>query len=932
MHPFVARSAPYWFLLLLPLVCFGPPGFGEVQAQPAKPQAAPAGNAVEQAAAALYEGIITETLPNGLRVFLKPVPGATVITTMVGYKVGACDEDLDQTGLSHYLEHLMFKGTDKLFPGDIDRATLRNGGANNAWTSEDMTLYHFDFAAEQWEVPLKIEADRMRNIRIDEKHEFQQEKGAVIAELERNEDRPWDLEFKAILPLLFGKNGPYGHPVIGEREHVRAATAEIIKRHYDRWYHPNNAVLVVCGGFDPVKVMAKIKELFGPIQKQEVPARKPAQSVQRKEAARHELKSKFEVPRLVIGYNSVPTGDPDYYPLVVAQQVLSGGKTSRFYKKLIEGEEIATAAEAGNNSGRLPGWFAVYVELLQGKNRAQAEKLVLAEVKRLQDELVSEAELKRVKQGLISSSVFSRESVHNLAENIAVGVTINDLNYLKSYLPKINAVTAQDVQRVAKKYFNPDQRVTVWSVPEEKKGEKQGAAPQPNPAVRPPLARSAFQAPAPAVGAPFSLKATQRVVLPNGLTLLLFENRRLPIFVADLSIRNVRLLEPEDKAGVATLTSRLMDEGTSKHGGQEIAELIENAGGSLSMGLSNSSVKVLSPDRKLGLSLLFECLTDPTFPKEAFQRSQQQLLSEIADLETQPDERASQLYNSLIYGKHPYGRPSLGNPKIIEKLTPEDCKALHRKLCVPNNAIMSVVGDFDSKQVIDEITQLTANWKKGEPGKPQPPAVGFPQKFAEQIISMPEAAQMHFYLGHPGIKRDNPDYYKLLVMDYVLGTGPGFTDRLSSRLRDREGLAYTVSANITSSAGEEPGDFTCYIGTQPQNFQKVRAIFLEELNRIRDEKPKEQEVEDAKKYLLGSLPFRFTTNDRISGQLLALERYNLGFNYLEEFKKGVAAVTPEDVQAVAKKYIDPKRMILVAAGAVDKEGRPILKLNPPKDK
>ncbi|MBL8796591.1 MAG: insulinase family protein [Planctomycetia bacterium] len=467
MHPFVARFAPYWSLLLLPLVCFGPPGFQDVRGQVAKP---PAGNAVEQAAAALYEGVISETLPNGLRVFLKPVPGATVITTMVGYKVGACDEDLDQTGLSHYLEHLMFKGTDKLFPGDIDRATLRNGGANNAWTSEDLTLYHFDFAAEQWEVPLKIEADRMRNIRIDEKHEFQQEKGAVIAELERNEDRPWDLEFKALLPLLFGKTGPYGHPVIGEREHVRAATAEIIKRHYDRWYHPNNAVLVVCGGFDPVKVMAKIKELFGSIQKQDLPARKPGQTVQRNAPVRHEFKSKFEVPRLVIGYDGVRTGDPDYYPLVVLQQVLSGGKTSRFYKKLIEGEEIATAAEAMISAGRYPGWCGVLVELLQGKSREQAEKLVLAEVKRLQDEPVSDAELKRVKQGIISSSIFGRENVHDLAENIAVGVSIQDLDYLKSYLPKINAVTAQDVQRVAKKYFNPEQRVTVWSVPEERKG------------------------------------------------------------------------------------------------------------------------------------------------------------------------------------------------------------------------------------------------------------------------------------------------------------------------------------------------------------------------------------------------------------------------------------------------------------------------------
>src|SRR5438105_3493759 len=192
-----------------------------------------------KAAEALYEGVRVETLANGLRVYLKPVPHSPVVATMVAYKVGSGDEDLDHTGLSHYLEHLMFKGTDKIMPGDIDRRTQRNGGQNNAYTSEDYTVYHFDLPASNWKFALEIEADRMRNLRIDAKHEFEQEKGAVISELERNEDEPWDLELKAILPLLYGKSSPYGHPVIGEREHVRGATAKIIKTHYDKWYDPN---------------------------------------------------------------------------------------------------------------------------------------------------------------------------------------------------------------------------------------------------------------------------------------------------------------------------------------------------------------------------------------------------------------------------------------------------------------------------------------------------------------------------------------------------------------------------------------------------------------------------------------------------------------------------------------------------------------------
>src|SRR5437660_1516926 len=214
----------------------------------AKAQPEPAVKAEIEArkvSAALYDDVHQETLPNGLRVYLKAVPSSPVVTTMVAYKVGAADEDLDNTGLSHYLEHLMFKGTDELKPGDIDHQTLINGGANNAYTATDFTIFHFDLAADRWEMALMVEADRMRNLKTDERDEFQEEKGAVIAELSRDEDQPWDLEQKAILPLLFGPKNPYGHPVIGQRKHVEAATAAIIKAHYDKWYHPNNATLIV---------------------------------------------------------------------------------------------------------------------------------------------------------------------------------------------------------------------------------------------------------------------------------------------------------------------------------------------------------------------------------------------------------------------------------------------------------------------------------------------------------------------------------------------------------------------------------------------------------------------------------------------------------------------------------------------------------------
>lgn len=895
---------------------------GHAPASAREPDAAKEPDLALQAAAALYEGVRVETLPNGLHVYLKPVKDAPVVTTMMAYKVGSADEELDHTGLSHYLEHLMFKGTDKLKPGDIDHMTLLKGGANNAYTSEDYTVYHFDFAADRWEVALEIEADRMRNLRIDTQHEFEQEKGAVISELESGEDTPWEAETKAILPLLFD-HGPYGHPVIGERDHVRQATAAVIKAYYDRWYHPNNASLVICGGFDPERALARVKELFGPIPQAPLPERRTSPPAERKSAVRKEIDSKFEEPRMLMGFNATRTGEPDFYPLELIQYLLAGGKTSRLYRLLVEDQALAGGVDASSYGGRFPGWFGIQVELLKGKDRTKAENLVLAELKKLQDQPVSPAELHRVKQIVLAHAIFGRESVHALADSIARGVTTNDLEFLKSYLTRIQAVTAQEIQNVAKKYLDAERRVTVWSIP----GERENIA---APAGGSSKNERQHRRAEPAEFHGFSLRKMQRVELPNGLTLVLFEDHRLPIVVAATMLKWVTILEPADKAGVGALTGMLLDEGTERHTGPQIAELIEDVGGSLSLSSSGGTVKVLTPHRGLGLGLLFECLTRANFPKEAFARKQAQLLSAIDDTERQPDAKAQRLYRSLAYGTHPFGRSALGRRETVEKLTPDDCLAFYRQAFVPNNAIVTVVGDFNAQQVVEEITQLTAGWKKRDLTRPETPAVEKPKEFVERIVTMPSASQLHFFMGHAGIPRNNPDYFKLLVMDYVLGTGPGFTDRLSARLRDRAGLAYTVSANITSSAGEEPGLFTCYIGTQPGALNQVKQMFLEELERIRNEKPRPEEVEGAKQYLLGNLPFHFTTDERIAAQLLTIERHHLGPNYLDDYCKAVAAVTPEDVQAVARKYLDPKHMVLVVAGAVDANGKPLGKLPPPK--
>jgi len=876
------------------------------------------------------------TLENGLRVYLLPIKNAPTVTTMVAYRVGSADEEKDQTGLSHYLEHLMFKGTDKLAPGDIDRATQRNGGHNNAYTNEDMTVYHFDFAADRWQIALSIEADRMRNIRIDDKHEFEQEKGAVKEELRRNEDVPWDLEFKRILPLLFPHDSPYSHPVIGEAKHVDAATAEIIKRHYDQWYYPNNASLVVVGGLDAEAATAKIKELFGSIPRGDLPKRKqPTFYKERTGPKRSQFDSKFAVPRLLLGFNTIPVGDPDDPVLDIVSNILGDGRTSRLYRKLVEDERLASEVFTGNQSGRYPGWFLTATELLQGKDRTKAEELIFAEYDKLAAEPVSDTELTRARRKIIAKFVFSRENAHTLADTIAKASTYpggeNVGKYYSDYLTRLAAVTKDDVQRVAKKYLARTQSVMVWSVPkDDKKSMHLPAEPRPSGSGTSKLGLAhrsvtvAARNDAPGAAA-FSLASAKRTVLSNGLVVVTLEDHRLPVLVASLAVKDVRLREPAEKAGIASFTGGLLEEGTDQHTGQQIAAIIEDTGGSMSVSSSGAALHVLSPDGNLGLGLMFECLIRPNFPADALERQRDQQLSAIADAETQPDTRASVLFKSLIYGKHPFARTSLGKKEVVGKLTAADCQAFHAEVIAPNNAILVLVGDFQTAEIVKKVEALTKEWKPTNTKKPMPAAPPVPEKFTENIVSDPTAAQVHVYIGELGITRNNPDYYKLLVMDNVLGTGPGFTDRLSSTLRDRQGLAYTVNATITSSAGSEPGTLSGFIGTAPVNYIRARDGFLTEISKLCEGAPTAQEVDDAKKYLLGSLPFKFTTMSAMAGQLLAADQYGLGFDFLETYRKEVGAVTPADVHAMAKKYLHPKKLTIVAVGAIDKDGKPLKK-------
>ena len=405
--------------------------------------------------------------------------------------------------------------------------------------------------------------------------------------------------------------------------------------------------------------------------------------------------------------------------------------------------------------------------------------------------------------------------------------------------------------------------------------------------------------------------------LGNGLKVLLVENPSIPTVSLNASVLAGARCDPETKAGLAIMVSRLLDEGTESRTSLEIADAIESVGGAIDADGSFErivvSAGVLTKDIDLGLELLSDLSIRPSFPPEYVDKEKERTLAEIASAQDRPQVVAGWAFNELVYQDHPLHRPSHGYPATVERIERDDLIEFHRKYFVPNNVLLSVVGDFRVPEILPKIERAFGSWPSKPlsfPSYPEPVRqIGKRTKF----IRMP-AQQLNIYLGHLGITRTNPDFYALQVLDTILGGGAGFTARIPQRLRDELGLAYTTFASITMTAGLDPGRFVAFIGTSPENMKLATEGLVNEIRRIIEEPVTREELQDAKDYLTGSFVFAFESSPQIARFLVHAEVYGLGFDYVEKYPEYIRAVTIDDISRVAKKYLDSENYTLVVVG------------------
>jgi zinc protease len=409
----------------------------------------------------------------------------------------------------------------------------------------------------------------------------------------------------------------------------------------------------------------------------------------------------------------------------------------------------------------------------------------------------------------------------------------------------------------------------------------------------------------------------QREVLPNGMVLLVAERHSVPIVTVSLRIQAGAVLDPPDKPGVANLAATLLTQGTKTRTAPQISEAIEFVGGSLSVEagqeLTTFSLSVLSKDLDLGLDLLADVLRNPVFAPADIERKKREVIAGIKRDQEDPGIVSWQTFLKLVYGTNPYGRPIEGTEASVPTITRDDLVRFHRAYFHPNKAILAVVGDVTLADLKHRLDAKLSGWTPGGPTvSPPPKPAPLPQKVLRTIQR--DVTQANINLGHLGTTRDNPDYYAVQVMNYLLGGG--FNSYLIGKIRDEKGWAYDVGSYF--SPGKYTGEFSVSMQTKNEVADQAIQAALEQIRRIREQPVNAQDLQDAKAYLTGSFPLRLDTSSKLVGWLAGIEYYGLGLDYVDRYPALINAVTAADVQRVAQKYLDPDHYALAVVADLSK--------------
>ncbi|MEH1881166.1 MULTISPECIES: M16 family metallopeptidase [unclassified Nostoc] len=879
-------------------------------------------------AVSFTQGVQKTVLDNGLTVLTKEVHTAPVVSVQVWYKVGSRNEVKGQNGISHQLEHLMFKGTTDR-PVQFGRLFSALGSQFNAFTSYDETAYFGTVQRDKLEALLTLEADRMENSLVGSE-QLTSEKRVVISELQGYENSPGFRLNRAVMRDAFPSRA-YGLPVGGTKADVEKFTVEQVRNYYQTYYSPENATLVITGDFATEPVLKVVKETYGKLPKRPktVVAKNSAQvtaptSVAKKAAI--VLKQPGSAALLQAVYPLTDINHPDVPAIDVMDAILTGGRSSRLYQALVE-SGLASSVSGGAAELIEPGWYEINATAAPGKELGKIAQVLQESLAKLQQQPVTTEELNRAKTQLQASYILGNQDITSQATQLGYNQTVaGDYRFIEKYLAAIAKVTPAQVQEVAKTYLNPAKQTIGFFEPTQPDGKPGTSSAgsgrtvenfSPGKPVDP--AELAKYLP-PATSATDSGKQPlpEEFTLNNGLRVLLLSDRTLPTINLSGQLDAGTEFDGNQKAGLANLTANNLMNGTQTKNALDLAKTLEDRGADLSFSASREGVNVSAQGLSANLPILIQTLADvlenATFPAEQLELSRQRALTSLKVQLDDPRGLGRQLFQQAIYPEnHPFH--SFPTAESLKSITRDDLLAFYQTHYRPDSTTIALVGDFEPVKVKALLNQQFGKWQAtGKPPVLKIASVPLRQTLTRLNKLIPGKAEAVTYIGYNGISRKDPRFYAALVLNQILG-GDTLSSRLGTEVRDRQGLTYGIYSAF--AAGINPGPFLIQMQTAPGDTQKAIASTLALLKQLREQGVTEGEFNSAKRSITNSYPVDLANPSDVSSIILDNAVLGLSRSEIRDFPRRIQAVTMAQMQQAIEDLIKPENLVIVTAGPGD---------------
>ena len=848
-------------------------------------------------------------LKNGLTLIVHEDHKAPIVAVNIWYHVGSKNEKAGKTGFAHLFEHLMFNGSEN-FNDDYFKVMEKIGSTDlNGTTNNDRTNYFETVPTSALDLTLWMESDRMGHLvgAIDQA-KLDEQRGVVQNEKRQGENNPYAISEELITNATYPKGHPYSWTVIGSMKDLDAASLDDVKEWFKSYYGAANAVICVAGDINTDDVKDKVEKYFGDIPSGPPVAKFTTYVAKRTGTIRETAQDRVPQARLYMVWNVPEWGSKELANLDLLSDILSSGKTSRLYKRLVYDEQIATNVRAYYSPGEIGSQFFIVTDVKPGIEVSQIEKEVDEELAKIFKSGPTEQELTKMKTQYFANFIRGIERIGGfggtsdiLAQNMVYG---GSPDYYKTYNKYIADATVGSIKDAANKWLTDG--VYILDI-------------EPFPqysTIKTDVDRSKL----PATGTPPDAKfpALQQAELSNGMKIILAERKSIPVVNLNLMLDAGFASDEFSSAGVASMAMSMLDEGTKTKDALQISDELQTLGANLNTGsnldMSFVSMSALKANLDKSLNLFADVILHPSFPQKDLDRLIKERLVAIQREKVQPIGVGLRVVPGLIFGKHhPYGNPFSGSgyESTVTKFTREDMVKFHDTWFKPNNATLIVVGDISMNEIKPKLEKLFAGWKAGDVPKKNVKEVSYPDKQEIYILDRPGSQSSIIFGAEVAPPSGDKNHAAIEMMNDIIGGM--FTSRINMNLREDKHWSYGSGSAIPNARVQCP--YLFYGIVQTDKTKESISEMIKEINQYVGDKPAtDAEVKQVKEQTTLSLPGSWETNRAVTNSLVNMVSYDLPENYYDTYASRIKNLTTDDIINAAKQVIKPHDLIWVVVG------------------